>query len=166
MNAISLKLTKSQLLLLELIKNLGGEIDDKTKLAKLQYFSDFIHYAFHDQAISEPENYYQRRRQGPLSRTFNDDLGVLCGLGLLEKTGEYSFKVGGTVGNQELSHEEQKTVRFVASRYGESSWRELCKIAHSQIPYLSASGEGAVIEYFTAYNLVDEYPDYAKFTYA
>jgi len=46
----------------------NGGVDDKTKLAKLEYFSDFIHYAFNDEAISG--EIYSRQKQGPLARSF------------------------------------------------------------------------------------------------
>ena len=163
MSATTTNLTKSQLLLLELVEKLGGEVDDKIKLAKLQYFSDFIHQAFNDVPISDSDNFYQRREYGPLLRTFNDDLKVLCDTGLLKQKGAYHYQVGKTIQNKGFSPKEEKTMDFVVSRYGRSSWKELCRISHSQIPFLSASGDGAVIEYFTAYNLVDEYPEYADF---
>jgi hypothetical protein len=164
MTGAAQNLTKSQLLLLEIIKGLGGEVDDKTKLAKLEYLSDFIHYAFHDQPISDQSNLYQRRKQGPLSSSFNDDLMLLCARNYLKQTGEYSYKIAKKPVDASLSDEERKTVDFVISRYGGASWNDLVKIAHSQIPHLSAGGDGAVIEYFTAYNLVDDYPDYAEFS--
>ena len=69
-------LTKSQSLLYALIRGLKGA-DDKVKLAKLAYFADFIHYAFHDKPISEETNVYQRRDFGPLSVSFNSDLKAL-----------------------------------------------------------------------------------------
>ena len=59
-------LTKSQSLLYDIIQKSGG-IDDKTKLAKLEYFADFIHYAFNNAPISETSNIYEKRKQGPLS---------------------------------------------------------------------------------------------------
>jgi uncharacterized phage-associated protein len=70
------------------------------------------------------------------------------------------------VESEGLTDLEMKTIKYVIARYGGSSWSELRDIAHSQIPYLSASGDGAVIEYHTAYNLVDEYPDYVEFVMA
>jgi uncharacterized phage-associated protein len=154
--------TQSQALLLEIIKRLGGEVKDKTVLAKLQYFSDFIHYAFHDQSISQPDNFYQRRKQGPLSRDFNEDLTALCNAGLLKQNSAHHYSIQGKT-DTKLSENELKTVDFVVNRYGNLSYDELVKISHSQIPYLSASGNGAVIEYFTAYNLIDEYPEYAEY---
>ncbi|MFT7507697.1 MAG: putative phage-associated protein [Acidimicrobiales bacterium] len=152
--------TKSQTLLCEIISRLDGEVKDKTQLAKLEYFSDFIHYAFHDKPISEEGNIYQRRKQGPLSRAFNDDLNTLCENNFLKNKAQYTYSTTDKKCGS-LSDEELTTVNFVISKYGKTSYRELVKIAHSQIPYLSASGDGAVIEYSTAYNLVDEYPDYA-----
>ena len=159
-------LTRSQVLLLELIQGLGGKSDDKTKLAKLQYFSDFIHYAFHDKSISQPENLYERRDYGPLSRQFNEDLKALCKADYLEKKGDYLYAAKNKKDYTPLTAKEKKTVNFVVSRYGKASWGELVKIAHSQIPYLAASGFGSVVEYFTAYNLIDEYPEYETFAHA
>lgn len=153
--------TKSQILLCQIINRLQGEVNDKTQLAKLEYFSDFIHYAFHDKPISDETNIYQRRKYGPLSRTFNEDLNTLCENGILTNTEPYTYTVTGKQCGS-LSAEESATVDFVISKYGQASYIDLVRIAHSQIPYLSASGDGGVIEYFTAYNLVDDYPDYAR----
>jgi uncharacterized phage-associated protein len=153
--------TKSQILLCQIISRLGGEIRDKTQLAKLEYFSDFIHYAFHDKPISDETNIYQRRKQGPLSRTFNEDLNILCERGILKNTAQYTYVATGKPCGS-LSDTESVTVDFVISKYGRASYKDLVSIAHSQIPYLSASSDGGVIEYFTAYNLVDDYPDYAR----
>lgn len=159
-------LTRSQILLLELVERLGDKADDKTKLAKLQYFSDFIHYAFHNKPISEEENIYEKRGYGPLARNFNDDLKALCHLDFLEKKGKYHYILKSKPKYKPLSSEERKTIDFVISRYGNSSWHELVKISHKQIPYLSAAGEGSIVEYFTAFNLLDEYPEYADFSHA
>ena len=53
-------ITKSQKLLYSLIKK-GEVIEDKTKLAKLQYFADFIHYAFYNHPISDEGMIYTKQ---------------------------------------------------------------------------------------------------------
>lgn len=150
-------LTKSQKLLYTIIDELGS-VDDKIKLAKFQYFSDFIHYAFHDQPISDISNIYEKRPFGPLARSFNLDLNKLILLGLVGQKSKYHFSIKKKI-NNDLSKEELKTIKYVTGKYADHSYDILTDITHKQIPYLSTN-EGGVVEYDTAYNLVDEYSDY------
>ena len=150
-------LTKSQKLLYTLIQELGG-IDDKIKLAKFQYFSDFIHYAFHNQPISDMTSIYEKRPYGPLSRSFNADLVALISNGFIQQKSKYEYSVKKKIDNN-LSKEEIKTIKYVMTKYASYTYDILADITHKQIPYLSAT-EGGVVEYDTAYNLIDEYPDY------
>jgi len=46
-------------------------------LAKLQYLTDFIHFAFHDNFVSGKEVIYTKQKQGPLANTLTSDLEVL-----------------------------------------------------------------------------------------
>lgn len=156
MNPVTL--TKSQSLLYALIQGLNG-VDDKVKLAKLAYFADFIHYAFHDKPISEETTLYQRRDFGPLSVSFNSDLKKLVEQGYLSSNKPYHFSIAKNSGVK-LTDEEQKTVDYVLSKYSTHSFDVLADISHKQVPYLSAT-EGGIIDYNTAYNLVEEYSDYA-----
>jgi hypothetical protein len=135
--------------------------DDKIRLAKLQYFVDFLHYAFHDTSVSGKSTYYTRRQFGPLSSSFNEDLFSMSKSGYLLQKGEYSFIIGKIIPSGTLSPEEQKTIDYVVAKYGKNSWRELVEISHNQSPYLSTKEDG-VIPFFTAYDLVDEYLDYVK----
>lgn len=150
-------LTKSQSLLYSLIQKLG-EADDKVKLAKLAYFADFIHYAFHNKPISEETNLYQRRDFGPLSVSFNSDLKHLREEGLIQSPAPYHFNVKKEV-QLDLDEDELKTIQYVIDRYAKYPFNILADISHKQTPYISAT-EGGVIDYNTAYNLVEEYPDY------
>jgi uncharacterized phage-associated protein len=150
-------ITKSQKLLYTIIQELGG-IDDKIKLAKFQYFSDFIHYAFHDKPISDITSIYEKRPYGPLSRSFNADLVALISSGLIQQKGKYTYSVKKKTDN-DLSKDEIKTIKYVVEKYAKYAYDILADITHKQIPYLSAT-EGGVVEYNTAYNLIDEYSDY------
>ena len=152
-------LTKSQQLLYCIVKRMGG-IEDKTKLAKLEYFVDFIHFAFNDKPVSQEEIVYTREKQGPLALNFNDDLGVLKVGGCIEEKPKYHFEVTKEC-PVDFSVEELKTIDYVLKKYGKESYHDLLQISHSQAPYLSTR-EGNVVELFTAYNLVDEYADYAS----
>lgn len=151
-------MTKSQQLLYELIKR-SGVVEDKTKLAKLEYLADFIHYAFHDSTISEESNIYTRQKQGPLSRTLTSDLEALKESGCLEEDPKFNYRIKSDC-ETSLNEKEIKTVDYVLGKYRNSSWKELVDITHHQAPYLSTK-ESGIVELFTAYNLVDEYPDYA-----
>ena len=150
-------LTKSQQLLYTIIQNLGT-IDDKIKLAKFEYFSDFIHYAFYNSPISDDANIYEKRPYGPLSRNFNADLKALISSGLIEQIGKYKYKIKKNIDNT-LTKKETSVIDYVLKKYSKYSYDVLTDITHKQIPYLSAT-EGGIVEYDTAYNLVDEYTDY------
>ena len=152
-----MELTKSQQLLYTLIREMGM-VEDKTKLAKLEHYVDFIHYAFHDKPVSEENYLYQRRKQGPLAMHFNYDLEVLKKAGLVEEKPSYNYKPKKEIVIK-WSKDEKKTINFVIKKYGGYSYRDLVSLSHKQMPYLSAK-DGGIIEYFTAYNLVEEYPDY------
>jgi uncharacterized phage-associated protein len=55
----------------------------------------------------------------------------------------------------------RKVSKYVLNKYAKYSYGALTDLSHRQIPYLSTN-EGGIIEYDTAYNLVDEYADYKK----
>lgn len=152
-------LTKSQKLIYALVDRLGVA-DDKVKLAKLAYFSDFIHYAFNNIPISEKTTLYQKRDFGPLSVSFNDDLKYLFNEGLIESPKKYHFKIKKNI-NIKLEDSEKKTIDYVLNKYANLPYDALTNISHRQIPYMSAD-DGGIIDYNTAYNLIEEYPDYAK----
>lgn len=152
-------LTKSQQLLYCIIKKMGG-IEDKTKLAKLEYFVDFIHFAFNDKPVSQEEIVYTREKQGPLALNFNDDLRALKADSCIEENPQYHFKIAKEC-PIDFDAKELKTIDYVLEKYGKESYHDLFQISHSQAPYLSTR-EGNVVELFTAYNLVDEYADYAS----
>lgn len=152
-------MTKSQQLLYKLIES-QGEIDDKTKLAKLQYFADFIHYAFNNKPISQEDIIYTKQKQGLLSRSLTNDIKELEAAGLIEEKPKYNYRIKNSV-KIDFSDKENHTVNYVLNKYGNLSYAELVDICHSQVPYL-ATKDGAVAEFFTAYNLVDEYQDYGS----
>ncbi len=151
-------MSKSQQLLYYIIKQ-KRVVEDKTKLAKIQYFVDFIHYAFHSNPVSDESLVYTRQKQGPLARTFGQDIEMLKDAGFIKESPKYNYQVAKDI-DTDLTPEEKKTVKFVLNKYGQLSYKELMDICHNQEPYLSTQ-DGGIIEYFTAYNLVDSYPDYA-----
>lgn len=155
-----LPLTHSQELLYCLIKGLGVS-DDKVKLAKLAYFADFIHYAFHDRPISEETNVYQKRNFGPLSISFNADLRALKEEGLIESLQKFHFNPTKKKVEVKLDKDQLYTIKYVLDKYKDYSFNTLAELSHKQTPYLTAT-EGGVIDYNTAYNLVEEYSDYTS----
>lgn len=154
-------LNKSQKLLFQIIKETQG-VDDKTVLAKLQYFSDFIHYAFNGHPISEENIIYTRQKMGALSRTFTEDLETLKKEGFITEVKKYHYQQNKQL-DVNLTELELKTIRYVISKYGKLGYQDLVKICHEQEPYLSAT-DGGVIELFTAYNLIENYNDYKNFS--
>src|ERR1700733_2699328 len=133
-------LTKSQRLLYTIIRELGG-VDDKVKLAKFEYFSDFIHYAFNNTPISDTTSLYEKRPYGPLARNFNADLAELVSKGILEQKDEYHYSIKKNI-NPDLNEQELKTVKYVLSKYSNYSYKVLADITHKQIPYLSTNEGG------------------------
>ncbi|MEI7604071.1 MAG: Panacea domain-containing protein [bacterium] len=150
-------INKTQQLICNLIEITDG-IDDKVKLAKLQYFVDFIHYAFNNKPVSNEDIVYDKQKFGPLSVTFNTDLKTLIEKGVISQPKKFHYQCNHIFTN-EISEIEKKTINFVINKYGDLSYKELSEISHKQIPYLSAP-MGGIIPLFTAYSLVDEYPDY------
>ena len=155
-------LTKSQRLLLYLVELKGGCVSDKTKLAKYQYFTDFIHYAFNNKPVSEETIVYTKQKQGPLARNFSDDLEELERQGFIKEDPKYNFKRLKKKYGKSLLPQEKKTANFVISKYGNLNFQELISICHKQEPYLSADKK-AIVEFFTTYHRVHEYPDYEQF---
>ena len=147
-------LTKSQQLIYKIIKTLE-KVEDKTKLAKLQYLADFIHYAFHDNFISGKEVVYSKQKQGPLANTLSSDLEALKNQKVIDENPSFNYKVKKPV-ELKLSDDEIKTIEYVCDKYGRLNWKDLVSISHEQEPYLSAT-EGGIIESFTAYNLIDDH---------
>ena len=147
-------LTKSQQLLYKILETLG-KVEDKTKLAKLQYLSDFIHFAFPDSFISGKDVIYTKQKQGPLANTLTNDLETLKDKKFVEENPSYNYKIKKET-QLELTPEEIKTIEYVCDKYGKLNWRDLVSISHEQEPYLSAL-ESGVIESFTAYNLIDDH---------
>ncbi len=154
----TIKLTRSQELLYTLIKT--AKIDDKTKLAKLEYFVDFIHYAFFDRPVTEENNVYQKRKQGALAVSFNSDIQFLKSQGLIKEDPQFNFSISKDI-PIEFTATENKAIEYVLNKYSGLPYNELVDICHHQEPYLSTT-EGAVIPFFTAYNLVDEYTDFRE----
>lgn len=135
-----------------------GLNDDKVKLAKFQYFIDFIHYAFNDNPVSEPSIIYDKQKFGPLSTSFNNDLETLVKEGYVEETPKFHYKIKKPF-DFDFSNKELKTIEYVWNKYKNLSYKELSDISHRQLPYQTAQ-MGGIVHLFTAYNLVDEYPDY------
>lgn len=150
-------LSNAQSVLYCIIERAGG-VDNKIKLAKLQYLVDFIHYAFHDAPASGDGIIYTRQNRGPLSRSLTGDLEVLKDRGLVCEDPGFHYTAVGS-GMCRVGADESYTIEYVLGRYGKLSWKELEDLSHRQIPYLAAE-EGGVIEFFTAYNLIDDHEDY------
>ena len=128
-------LSKSQKLIYTIVHKMGL-VEDKTKLAKLEHYVDFIHYAFHDRPISEDTYLYQKRKQGPLAVRFNNDLSALKDAGLIEENPKYHYKVKRSVAIK-WDREDEKTIDFVIKKYGRYSYQDLINLSHRQMPYLN-----------------------------
>ncbi len=151
-------MSQSQRVLLHLLYGAAAPVS-KLKLAKLEYLVDFIHYAFHNSPASGDGVLYERRRYGPLARTFNADLNELASAKLIAMPQPSRVASAGAQQPEPVEPTVQKTLDYVLARYGGLSTSELLTLCHAQEPYLSAC-DGAIIEFFTAYNLIDDHQDY------
>lgn len=149
-------LTKSQQLIYKIVEQ-SGTVKTKIKLAKLQYLTDFMHYAFNSAFISGEGTVYSRQEKGPLANTLSDDIEALELNELILQPRPYTYAPNKNKKiDINLSPDELYTINYVLDRYGKLPADDLVRISHEQEPYLSSVDSG-IIEPFTAYNLIDEH---------
>jgi uncharacterized phage-associated protein len=149
--------TKYEQTILALLREMGGEVRGKKKLAKLLYFIDFDHFEKFENSVTGED--YFNRQMGPLGINLAK---VLRGLERKEKIGITTKQemAGGyptecyrlASGDIEISLDESEMdeVRGVVQRYGRLTGRELESIAHDEAPWL-ATENGEKIPYELAF---------------
>jgi uncharacterized phage-associated protein len=121
----------------------------KTKLNKLLFYADFIHYYTYGTSISGSR--YVHLPYGPVPDGYEDTLEALQHYGVVdisEKNSAELISSGENSALDFLTPEEQRTVAWVAKTYGEMSASQLTEISHRERAYKNTrTGEEIAYEY-------------------
>lgn len=139
------KAQKYRTTILLLLKELGGSVRGKKKLAKLLYFVDFDFYELREKSITG-DTYYARD-MGPLGVKLQGQLEGMVQENLInmkeEKTSQHSdleptivYRANITPDISVLSDEEVKMIKRVAKKYGQLTGKQLVDLSHSEAPYI------------------------------
>lgn len=131
--------------ILLLIKELGGSIRGKKKLAKLLYFIDFDFYELCEKSITG-DTYYARD-MGPLGAKLQEQLEAMLKDNLIkihqERTSGQAeleptivYEANGTPDTSLLAEEEIRMIQRVARKYGRLNGKQLEDLSHSEAPYV------------------------------
>ncbi|MFH1354218.1 MAG: Panacea domain-containing protein [bacterium] len=142
---MSTKSQKYKTVILQLLKELGGSVRGKKKLAKLLYFVDFDSYELYEKSVTN--DVYYARDMGPLGASLQERLSEMEEENLItvrkektsgnrgfEPTVVYKVKAGADISL--LSKNEIKIIRRVAQKYGRLTGKQLEDISHSEAPYV------------------------------
>lgn len=136
---------KYEAAILQLLKELGGSVRGKKKLAKLLYFIDFDFYELHEKPVTG--DIYFARDMGPLGAGLEERLDAMKQEGLIavlkQKTSGASdlqptvvYKVKVSPKTTLLSKDEMQMIKRVAGKYGRLTGKQLEDISHSEAPYI------------------------------
>jgi len=121
----------------------------KTKLNKLLFYADFIHYYTYGTSISGSR--YVHLPYGPVPDGYEDTLEALQHYGVIDISEKNSAELIASGDNSAvdfLTSEEQKTVSWVMKTYGDMSASQLTEISHRERAYKNTrSGEEIAYEY-------------------
>ncbi|HKP68869.1 MAG TPA: Panacea domain-containing protein [Pyrinomonadaceae bacterium] len=121
----------------------------KTKLNKLLFYADFIHYYTYGTSISGSR--YVHLPYGPVPDGYEDTLEALQHYGVVdisEKNSSELILSGENSAVDFLTPEEQKTVAWVTKAYGDLSASQLTEISHRERAYKNTrAGEEIAYEY-------------------
>lgn len=121
----------------------------KTKLNKLLFYADFIHYYTYGTSISGSR--YVHLPYGPVPDGYEDTLEALQHYGVIDISEKNSAELIASGDNSAvdfLTPEEQKTVSWVMKTYGDMSASQLTEISHRERAYKNTrSGEEIAYEY-------------------
>jgi len=149
---------------LELTRQCGGLV--KTKLNKMLWYCDFLH--FRDHAVSITGSPYLHRPYGPVPQHYEMLLCLMELEGLLTRT-EQVFDAGrGIVGEvlsaapaesaPALTAEERESVRRTVELFGKWSARRLTEASHHESAYLNTS-DNQMLSYTYARELSVKKPE-------
>ncbi|MDI6907253.1 MAG: DUF4065 domain-containing protein [Thermoanaerobacterales bacterium] len=129
----------------------------KTKLFKLLWYADFLHFKRYGRSISGLS--YVHLNWGPVPTDYNRLLSELEQHGMIRVepvvTGDYNGEVVAALGGvalDSLSDEEKDTVRAVTDRFKSWSSKDLSEYSHEEKGY-TATGHGEAISYDFAKDL-------------
>lgn len=121
----------------------------KTKLNKLLFYADFVHYYLHGNSISGSR--YVHLPYGPVPDGYEDTLEALQHYGVVDISEQNSAEVitGGDNSTVDfLTPEEQKTLEWVTKAYGYMSASQLTELSHREKAYRNTrTGEEIAYEY-------------------
>ncbi|RLA95169.1 MAG: hypothetical protein DRG83_18885, partial [Deltaproteobacteria bacterium] len=133
---------------------------NKTKLNKLLFYADFLHYKEHGKPISNVP--YVKLPHGPAPESYNAILGILEGTGHIEITEVVLNKGKGVIEEQITAvrpfdqklfdEKELEILRKVALHLGGKTGAELSKLAHNE-PFWKKLDLGKPIDYKLAKKL-------------
>ena len=133
---------------------------NKTKLNKLLFYADFLHYKEHGKPISNVP--YVKLPHGPAPESYNAILGILEGTGHIEITEVVLNKGKGVIEEQITAvrpfdqklfdEKELEILRKVALHLGGKTGAELSELAHNE-PFWEEHGLGKPIDYELAKKL-------------
>ena len=121
----------------------------KTKLNKLLFYSDFVHYYLHGQSISGSR--YVHLPYGPVPDGYEETLDTLNHYGVIDIQKQHSsdlVRSGENSATQFLSPEESASLDWVISQYGKLSASQLTELSHKEKAYRhTKTGEEIAYEY-------------------
>lgn len=129
----------------------------KTKLFKLLWYADFLHFKRHGHSISGLS--YVHFAWGPVPKDYNRLLSDLEGSGMIriepEVVGDFNaevIKALGGVTPDSLSDEEKDTIQVVSDKFKDWSSKDLSEYSHKEKGYM-LTAHGDVISYDFAKDL-------------
>jgi len=121
----------------------------KTKLNKLLFYADFIHYYWHGSSISGSR--YVHLPYGPVPDGYEDTLEALQHYGVVDISEQNSAELISSGDNSAvnfLTPDEQKTLEWVTKAYGDMSASQLTELSHREKAYRNTrTGEEIAYEY-------------------
>jgi uncharacterized phage-associated protein len=153
----AIELEKYKQTILFLLKELGGSIDGKVKLAKLLYFIDFDHFEQFEASVTGDT--YIAEAMGPLGANFYQVIKALTLEGLVAREDRPQFdglkptmclRLNAEPNMEVFTADEVKDIRRVAHKYGSHTGESLKHIAHKEAPFV-ATPQGEEIMYPLAF---------------
>ena len=121
----------------------------KTKLNKLLFYADFVHYYLYGNSISGSR--YVHLPYGPVPDGYEDTLETLQHYGVVDILEQNSAELVSNGDNSAvdfLSPEELKTLEWVIKTYGNMSASQLTEVSHREKAYRNTrTGEEIAYEY-------------------
>jgi len=145
-------------LVVELTRQSGGLV--KTKLNKMLWYCDFLH--FRDHTVSITGSPYLHLKYGPVPKHYDMLINLMETEGLITRSEVIFDAEKDIIGDVlsivpatqtgELEYSEQRVVAAVVSRFGGLSARQISEASHREQAYVE-TGDGQMISYSYAQSL-------------